>query len=429
MMYDWAAQPYNTLLITFIFAPYFSSVVVGDGVQGQALWGGMLTIVGICLAFAGPIFGAISDSLGPKKPWLLLFSLLYVVGSFGLWWAVPNMNGVMGILVIFAIGMFGMEMSQIFVNAMLPDMGTEDEISRISGNGWALGYVGGLIALFIMLLLFAENEEGKTLLGNAPALGLDAETRQGTRSVGPITSLWYAVFMIPFFAWVPDTKRMAEKANSSGKALKELWGTIKSLPQNISLASYLVSSMFYRDALMALYGFGGIYASGVLGWSVPQIGIFGIIGGIAAALFSYFGGHADRRFGSKAVITASILILIVVTVLIIGTSRSQFFGVPLAADSNFPDMLLYVCGAFLGGAGGSLQASSRTLMVRLANQERMTEAFGLYGLAGRATAWLAPGLVGIFTYLTGSQRIGYAPLIVLFCIGLCLLYWVQEDGE
>ena len=429
MMYDWAAQPYNTLLITFIFAPYFSSAVVGNGVDGQTYWGLMLSCVGISLAIIGPISGAIADTRGPKKSWLLFFSLLYVVGSFGLWWAVPGMDSIVGIMVIFAIGMFGMEMSQIFVNSMLPDMGNKQEISRISGNGWALGYIGGLVALFIMLLVFAENEAGKTLLGKAPALGLDPETRQGTRAVGPITSLWYIVFMIPFFAWVPDSKKIATQAGDAAKALKDLLATIKALPQNVSLASYLLSSMFYRDALMALYGFGGIYAAGVLEWTTPQIGIFGIIGGVAAAAFSYASGFLDQKYGSKRVITISIVILITVTLLIIGTSRTSFFGVQLAEGSNFPDTLFYVCGALLGGAGGSVQASSRTLMVHIGNQGRMTEAFGLYGLAGRATAWLAPGLISLVTYLSGSQQIGIAPLIVLFLIGLCLLYWVRVDTE
>lgn len=429
MMYDWAAQPYNTLLITFIFAPYFTSTVVGDPVAGQSMWGAMTALVGFALMFMGPISGAIADTTGPRKPWLILFSVFYVVGAFSLWWAVPGMDSVLGILIMFGIGMLGMEMSQVFVNSMLPDMGETKDLGRIGGNAWALGYVGGLLLLFVMLLLLAENNQGKTLLGNPPLFGLDVETRQGTRSVGPLTALWYIVFMIPFFAWVPDTKKATKTVGAISQAFRELGATLKRLPENISFASYLVSSMFYRDALLGVYAFGGIYASGVLGWSIVQIGIFGIISGVAAAVFTYLGGFADKAYGPKWVITLSILVLIVVCLLIIGTSREQFFGVVLAEGSTFPDKLLLVCGAAIGAAGGTLQSASRTMLVLQADEDRITEAFGLYALAGRATAWMAPSLIALVTYLTQNQRLGISPVVVLFLIGLCLLFWVQTDED
>ena len=429
MMYDWAAQPYNTLLITFIFAPYFTSTVVGDPVAGQSMWGVMTAMVGLTLAVMGPISGAIADTTGPRKPWLVFFSVLYVVGAFGLWWAVPGMDNVTAILILFGIGMLGMELSQVFVNSMLPDMGETKDLGRIGGNAWALGYVGGLILLFVMLLLLAENDEGKTLLGNSPLFGLDAETRQGTRSVGPLTALWYIVFMIPFFLWVPDTKKKATTSGAITRAFSELWATLKRLPENLSFASYLVSSMFYRDALLGVYAFGGIYASGVLEWSIVQIGIFGIISGVAAAVFTYLGGFADKAYGPKWVITVSVLTLIVVCILIIGTSREQFFGVALAETSSFPDKLFLICGAAIGAAGGALQSASRTMLVLQADEDRMTEAFGLYALAGRATAWMAPSLIALVTYLTQNQRLGISPVVVLFLIGLCLLFWVETDKE
>ena len=428
MLYDWAAQPYNTLLITFVFAPYFASSVVGDPIAGQTMWGWMTAAVGISLAIFGPIFGAIADNSGPRKPWLVFFGAMYICGAFALWWATPGMSSVTWILVAFGIGFIGMEWSQVFVNAMLPDMGAREDLGKISGDGWAFGYIGGLLLLFAMLLFFAENEEGKTLLGNAPLFGLDPDTRQGTRIVGPITALWFAIFVLPLFLWVPDRAQKKEKGGV-GKALMELFQSILNLTKNTSLASYLLSSMFYRDALIAVYGFGGIYASGVLGWSIVQIGIFGIIAGISAAVFSYLGGNADRAFGPKTVITWSILALIAVTILVVGTGRDSFFGVPLGDASVLPDRLFMFCGVVIGGAGGSLQAASRTMLVRQADEDRMTEAFGLYALAGRATAFMAPMAIAIVTDVTQSQRLGILPVVILFLIGLCLLFWVKTDQE
>ena len=425
MSYDWAAQPFHTLLVTFIFAPYFASTVMSDPVAGQSMWGFMMAFTGLAMALSAPILGAYADAVGPRKPWIFLFSILFVTGSIPLWMAVPGMENTTFILILFAIALIGVEFSQIFVNAMLPDLGDSNEIGRISGTGYAIGYVGGVLALFIMLLFLAENTDGVTLLKKPPILGLDPVTRQGTRSVGPFTGMWYIVFMIPFFLWVPDVKRQLKTSNVVGNALRDLVYTIRRLPENVSLAAYLGSSMFYRDALNGLYMFGGIYAAGVLGWTITQIGIFGIIAAITAAIFSWIGGYIDRSIGPKKLIIICILTLILVCTLMVGTSRDAFFSTPLQDTSTLPDKLFMLCGALIGGAGGALQASSRTMMVFQANKERMTEAFGLYALSGRATAFLAPGLVALVTDLTQSQRLGILPIISLFLIGLVMLVWVD----
>ena len=429
MWYDWAAQPFNTLMITFIFAPYFTSAVVGDPVAGQSLWGVMTGIVGLILAISAPIMGAYADNIGPRKPWMLFFSALYVFGCMALWWAVPGSTAIVLILCVFAIGYLGMELSQVFVNAMLPDLGPSKTLGRISANGWAFGYIGGILTLFIMLLFLGENDKGVTLLGQAPILGLDPEMREGTRAVGPLTALWYLVFIIPFFMWVPDRKIERKDRVGIGVAMSQLKTTIASLPKNISLGAFLLSSMFYRDALIGIFAFGGIFASGVLEWDTQQLGIFGIVASFGAIVFTFIGGFFDQRFGSKPVITYSVLILIALSVIIIGTSRTSFMGVPLAEDSTLPDRIFMVCGAILGGAGGVLQASSRAMMARQAEPGRMTEAFGIYALSGKATAFLAPSSIALVTYLTQNQRLGLTPVIVLFLIGLCLLFWVDPKDD
>jgi UMF1 family MFS transporter len=135
--------------------------------------------------------------------------------------------------------------------------------------------------------------------------------------------------------------------------------------------------MFYRDALNGMYTFGGIYALGVLEWSVIDIGVFGIMAAITGAIFAYLGGFADRAFGPKPVIGACILVLTAVGITIVSVSRETVFGMPVAPDSALPDIVFYVCGALIGAAGGVLQAASRTMMVRQARPDRMTEAFGL----------------------------------------------------
>ena len=425
MFFDWASQPYFTLLLTFIFAPYFSSVVMSDPVQAQQYWGWMLAAVGVTVAVLAPVLGSLADSSRSGQPWIVGFSALYIVGSFSLWWSPPGSEHVFLILLAFGVGIIGMEFATIFTNALLPDLGKKNYIGVISGSGWAFGYAGGLIALTFMLLFLAENEGGVTLLGTAPLLGLDPDLREGTRSVGPFTAVWYFLFMIPFFLWVRSTG----PKTTATEGLRGLVRTLAELPKQRSLAAYLASSMLYRDALNGIFAFGGIYASGVLGWSIVQVGIFGIFGLVFGMAFSWLGGFADRRFGPKLVISISILVLTAVCIVIITTSRDMALLVPVAADSGLPDMIFLVCGCMIGGAGGTIQAASRTMMVRQANPERMTEAFGLYALSGKATAFLAPMLIAIMTNATGDQRLGVSPLILLFLLGLVLLRWVSAEED
>ncbi|NIZ09702.1 MFS transporter [Pseudooceanicola sp. HF7] len=427
--FDWASQPYNTLLITFIFAPYVKELI-GDGAQAQTAWGFGIGAAGIIIALLAPVLGAISDVSGNRMRWIWVFSLLYVAGAWMLWYAAPGSFNLPLTLLFFAIGMIGMEFATIFTNSMLPDLGTKEEIGRISGNGWAFGYLGGLVSLVIMLTLLAENAEtGKTLIGISPILGLDPETREGTRAVGPLTALWYAVFMVPFFLFVKDPKPHKARKGAVKDALSHLGGTIRDLPRTPSLFAYLGSSMLYRDALNGLYFFGGIYASGVLGWSVTHIGIFGIIAIVSGAIFAVIGGRADQHFGPKPVIRACILILAAVALVTITISPTSLLFIPLPEGSVLPDITFFLIGAVIGAAGGVIQSASRTMMVRQAIPGHMTEAFGLYALAGKATSFIAPILIGITTAISHSQQIGIIPLVFLFLIGWALLRWVKPEGD
>ena len=430
--FDWANQPYNTLLLTFIFAPYFAASVAPDPVTGQAMWGWMNFLAGLLIAVCAPVLGAIADSTGPKRPWILFWSSLYILGAWALWWAVPGADPALliWVLVFFAIGMIGLEYGIIFTNAILPTLGSRDEIGRISGSGWAFGYVGGLVALILMLLFLAENEAGVTLIGIAPILGLDPELREGTRAVGPFTALWYLVFVIPFFLWVKEPPRQAPFDTAVvRRALSDLGTTLRRLPRHRSLLAYLGSSTFYRDGLNGIYAFGGIYAAGVLGWSIVQIGVFGILAATVGAAGCWVGGRADRRWGPKPVIITCILVLIFVCCIIVSTDRTMVLFLPVDTGSSTPDIVFYLCGCLIGAAGGAVQAASRTMMVRQANPERMTEAFGLYALSGKALSFMAPGLIALATTLSESQRLGVSPLILLFAAGLFLLVWVKPEGE
>jgi UMF1 family MFS transporter len=438
--FDWASQPYNTLLLTFVFGPYFAEVAreyyMGQGLDAaaasaaaQAYWGAGLAIASVCVALLAPLLGAIADSTGRRLVWVWAFSAFYIGGALALWTVQPGTDTLVWAVVFFGLGFVGMEFATIFTNALMPSLSGQDDLGAISGSGFAFGYLGGLVALILMLALFAESAAtGKTLIGIDPILGLDAEAREGTRAVGPFTALWYAVFMIPFFLWVREP-RTARRPLDLGRAFGSLADLLRSLRHRGSLSAYLASSLFYRDALNALYGFGGVYASGVLGWSIIQIGVFGIVGAITAMVAAWVGGRADRRYGPKPVITLCILVLIAVCLVIVGMTREGVWGVPLDPASGTPDALFFACGALIGAAGGALQAASRTLMALHTSPDRATEAFGLYALSGKVASFLSPAAIAFVTAASGSQRIGIAPLIVIFLVGLVLLAWVKPRGE
>ena len=440
MLFDWAQQPFHTLIITFVFAPYFAASVAPDAATGQSMWGYATGIGGLAIALSSPVLGAIADATGPRKPWILVFSLIGIVACFMLWYATPGMENLTWMLLVIALAVFGMEFAAVFNNAMMADLVPRAQLGRLSGSAWALGYVGGLISLVIVLGLFsASPESGKTLLGLSPIFGLDPVTHEGDRAAGPYTAIWYALFVIPMFLFTPDVVRRVSQAGAIREGLSRLGKTLRSLPAERSYFSFLISSMFYRDALNALYAFGGIYAAGVLGWSIIQIGIFGILANITGAIGAWLGGRADQRFGPKAVVAVTSVLLAFCCVLVISTTKTEVLFVSVAAPgetSGLPDIIFYVAGALIGAAGGSLQAASRTLLVDQVERDRVTEAFGLYALSGKATTFIGPFSIAIVTAYFASdafglttqdaQRLGVTPIVVLFVIGLALLPWVKS---
>ena len=439
--FDWASQPYNTLLLTFIFGPYFAQTATSSLVEGgmalsqakaqaQAYWGYGLTATGLAIAVLAPILGAVADSSGRRMPWIWLFSALYVVGSAALWWTEPQGFSVVWALFFFGIGLIGMEFATIFTNSYLPELDPDpNERGRLSGSGWAFGYVGGVVALVLMIALFQAGPNGITMAGLKPFLGLNTATEADTRIVGPLTALWYVVFMIPFFLYIRDTPHANPVRYRMGKGLSDLGNTLKNLPRHPSLLAYLGSSMFYRDALNGMYTFGGIYALGVLNWSIIDIGVFGILAAVSGAVFCWIGGRVDRAVGPMPVIVTCCVLLITTACLIISLTPTSVLGIDVADGSALPDILFYLAGAIIGAAGGALQASSRNMLTRQGNPERMTEAFGLYALSGKATSFLAPALIAVTSDLTGSQRLGITPVVGLFIVGLILLAWVKPKGD
>src|SRR5262245_9281305 len=432
VLFDWAAQPFFTLVTTFVYAPYFAAAVVGDPVDGQTLWGYAKGAAGLVIALLSPVLGAIADAAGRRKPWIAAFGALLFVGSMALWWGKPG-EGVAIVLIAFAHGTIGAEFATVFNNAMMPYLVPAERLGRLSGTGWATGYVGGLVSLFLVLgFLSASPQTGKTLLGTAPLFGLDPGMREGDRVTGPLSAVWFVLFVLPMFLFTPDHPGRLPMRAAVGSGLRTLGDTLRTLPQHRDAALFLVAYMIAADGLAALFTFGGIYAGGAFGWSTIEIGVFGIILTITGTIGAYVGGRLDDRLGPKPVILGSLVMLVAATgailtiapdyVPLIGAVAPPSGGGLYAAAAERAFLAL---GMIIGLASGPLQAAARTLLVRLAPRDRVTQFFGLFALSGKVTSFLGPFLVGVVTAATQSQKAGMAVLVGFFVVGAALLWRVR----
>ncbi|HEY7669417.1 MAG TPA: MFS transporter [Hyphomicrobium sp.] len=438
MLFDWAVQPYYTLILTFLFAPYFANTVVGDGPRGQTLWGYGAAVAGILVAAGSPFLGAVADGRGQRKPWIALFSLALAAAMATLWIATPlaPMSTIILVLLAFVCATTFAEYTAVFTNAIMPGLAPQNELGRLSGAGWACGYFGGLVSLVLIAgLVVAIPETGKTLLGLDPIFALDADARESDRLVGPLSAVWYLIFMIPFFLFVPDIRQ--PRPHDGRPATAELWDTIRSLPSHPSLLLFLIARMIFTDGLTAIFTFGGIYGAAVFGWSALELGIFGIALTLIGAAGALIGGVLDDRFSAKAVIISALLILLVGAFGILSVDPTHVFYVvevaPKAAGSapfsSIGEQVFLAFAMVVGLVSAPVQASSRSLLARLAPPEKITQFFGLFAFSGKVTAFLAPFLVATVTAATGSQRLGMSAIALFLITGVVLMLPVRSPAQ
>ena len=419
MLFDWATQPFYTLVVTFLFAPYFVNGFMADPARGSALWAYATGIAELIAAALAPVLGAIADASQNRKPWIAFFSVLLVVGLCGLWLAAPGRTDLAAlVLLAFGLATIGAELATVFTNAMMVSLVSDKKLGTLSGFGWATGYVGGLISLALVAgLLVADPHSGKTLLGLPPIVPLDAATREGDRLVGPFSALWYLVFVIPLFLFTPDRAAKPVETRAVRAGLAQLARSVKELVRHHGqIALFLLARMLYADGLGAVFAFGGIYAATVFGWGAVELGLFGIILTIAGTFGAVMGGLLDDRAGSKRVIALTLLLFIAASIGVLSVDREHvLFVLPVAPKlpgsapfSSVGEQVYLAFAILIGLASGPIQASSRTLLARMCPPGKATEFFGFFSFSGKITAFAAPLAIGVVTHATGSQRIGIA---------------------
>ena len=406
--YDFANQPFTTIIITFVYSAYFVDYICPPGVNGMALWSMGISITAIIVSILSPILGAIADRGGFRKFFLVISTWLCIVATACLFFFQKGDHVVA--LVYLIIANIGFELGTVICNSYLPQLTTKKNIGRISGFAWGLGFVGGLISLIIILaavfllpMVFTESIN---------------VTEKVIRSSNIFVALWFAVFSIPVFFLIKEKKADSLTNIHIKESILSIFKTFKAIKKYKVIARFLIARLFYNDALITIFALGGVYAVEALNFSYIEILVLGVVLNICAASGSFIFGRVEDKIGPKKTIEWSILILIIAV---------QFaYLSPELNSIGLSKHLFWLAGILLGLMTGPAQSCSRSLMARLTPRDKINEFFGFYAFTGKATSFLGPFLFGILVY-NFSPQAGLLAVLALFIVGYLIFQTVYID--
>jgi UMF1 family MFS transporter len=425
-MFDFANQPFTNLVVTFIYGTFFTTVIASNEISGTQQWSHAISITAIIVALLSPFMGALADRGGYRKTFLFGFTWLTIISTTALYFVLPG--EIMPALIYFVIANIGFEMGSVFCNAYLPDISHSKNIGRISGYGWSLGYVGGLIALAIAMVFLVQTDN--PIFG----FGKGAEgAYENIRATNLLVAIWFAIFSIPTFVYLkdrkPDTKALLSNVRGT---IKDFRLTAKELNNYPQIITFLVARLFYNDGLVTIFAFGGIYAAGSLDFSFNEIMILGIVLNITAGLGAFLMGFLDDKVGGKRTIKVTLIGLMIAIILAVFAPELRPFSQFVFGGSSVPEWLtgkniFWFAAILIGVFSGPNQASSRSLMGRFTPENKKNEFFGFFAFSGKATAFLGPFLLGSLTMYFESQRVGISVIFLFFMVGFILLNLVDEE--
>ena len=398
MLFDWATSPIPTIHTTFIFSVYFVNSIADN--SGSFYWGLIIGIAGVLTAFLGPLLGSFSDKKGIRKKTLFILVLIGFLATSLLWFAKPNEKYFLYSIVFSFISILSMELIFVSYNSLLKKVSDKNNYGKISGLSWCSGYIGGISALIICLVLFIFPTE----------LPFNISKDQGgdVRSCMVFISIWLVIFSIPIFLYVEEPKKNVTQKNT----INYLIEGFKIIVKNKTLLRYFIARVFYFDALVTIFAFGGIYASKVFNFSQIEILYFAILINVSAALGAILGGFFDDKFSPFKVIKISILGIIFSGIILL-----------LINDKNLFWLVSFSLGIFIG----PLQSSSRVLLTKIIPEERGGQFFGFAIFSGKVTSFLGPLIYGIIATSLNSQKFAMTFVILLFIISIVLIGNKEPD--
>lgn len=403
-MYDWANSAFTTLVVTFIYNSYFALTFVSDPDAGTALWARGVSISALIIALLSPVMGAVADRSGRRRRYLFIATLVSVVFTVALGFVSPTHDhAVFKALTLFIIANVAFEMGGVFYNSFLPELVGRDRIGRISGYGWGLGYLGGLLAMVVALVGFVRPE--------VPWFGLSTVDGFNVRATNFLVAGWFLLFSIPLFLFVPEKVKKTAKVDVRG-AFRELGLTLREIRHYRDTVRFLIARLIYNDGLVTVFSFGAIYAGGVFGMDQSERLLFGIVLNAVAGLGAFAFGFLDDRIGGRKTILVTLAGLCVATVLAVAAPNRTW---------------LWIAGVTVGIFVGPNQSASRSLMGRFVPEKHKGEFFGFFAFSGKVTSFAGPAMLGLVTAFAGL-RVGFSTLLLFFIVGALVLLTVNEDA-
>lgn len=404
-MFDFANQAYTLLIITVIFPVLFTTVIVGDSGDdyrlGNLLWSVALGVSYFMVVLSGPVFGAIMDYSALKKKFLFWSYLLTIVATALLYFVEPGMI-VLGVILII-ISNFAYATGESFIAAFLPSLGPPDDLGKISGFGWALGYIGGLFSAGFVIVY----------LGDATAANFDR-----IRWVGPFAAVFFMITAIPTFLWVKEPgKRRELPAGESFTSMGfyRLGKTIKEVKKFWDLAIFLISVFFAMAGIYIVISFAFIYGDQIVKWDEEVRILMFVIVQITAAAGAFFFGMIQDRIGAKLTYNLTLGLWFLAVLGIWGViDLTAWFNELFETDLEAQYMFLYI-GVLAGLSLGSSQSASRALVGIFSPEEKSAEFFGFWGLSNKLAGVFGIIGLGLLQAQFGLQT------SVLFCAALFLM--------
>lgn len=436
-LWNWGADAYNIVILTFVFSVYMVSSYFVDpaiveaynkagGAEGtgpaKAAYDAattqltsdfslIITFSAIALAVLAPVIGQSADRGGRRKMWLGIYTGLMLVTCFMLFFVQGQPSFFwFGAILIGAGGIF-YELASVNYNAMLVQVSTPKNIGRVSGFGWGMGYLGGIVLLLVSLVGF--------ILGDGPYLfGITSDNGMNIRVIAILVAVWCLVFTLPVLITVPENSAL-EPGKRIGpiESYKRVGLSIARLFRNDRQTfNFMLASMVFRDGLAAVFTFGGILAATVFGFSKTEVILFAVAANVIAGIGVFIGGALDDKLGAKTVIVGALITMSVAGI-------AMFF---LHADGK---LAFWVCGLVLCLCVGPAQSSSRSLMARLAPVGNEGEIFGLYAMTGKATIFIGSAMFYAFVTAFGATYWGILGIIIVILAGLFLLLPVKVGNN